>query len=167
VAAGVPLSIRLQVVNTNGGCGALDGYAIYIWQCDRDGNYSLYSPGTSDQNFLRGVQVSDSNGSMSFTTIYPGCYPGRVPHVHFEIYRSLAAAGNVSNRILTSQFTFPEAASNAVYATPGYSGSVNNMAAISLSTDMVFRDGFAQQMVSITGNVIDGYVATLAIGVAA
>lgn len=167
VAAGVPLTIRLQVVNTNAGCAPLAGYAIYIWQCDRDGNYSLYSPGLTDQNFLRGVQVSDANGGMAFTTVYPGCYPGRVPHVHLEIYRSLAAAGTAANRIRTSQFTFPAAVSNAVYATPAYSASVANMAAINFATDMVFRDGFAQQMVSITGNVMDGYVATLTIGVAA
>lgn len=166
VAAGVPLTIRLRLVNVNAGCAPLDGYAIYIWQCDRDGNYSLYSTGVTDQNYLRGVQVSDSSGNLAFTTIYPGCYPGRVPHVHLEIYRSLAAAGNAANRIRTSQFTFPEAVSNAVYATPAYAGSVRNMAAISLATDMVFSDGFALQMTTVTGNVNAGYVATLTIGVA-
>ncbi|MET0265887.1 MAG: intradiol ring-cleavage dioxygenase [Duganella sp.] len=167
VAAGVPLTIRLQIVNANGSCAALDGFAVYLWHCDRDGNYSLYSNGVTTQNYLRGVQVSDSSGNLSFTSIYPGCYAGRVPHVHFEVYRSLSAATSAANRIKTSQFAFPDAASNAVYATSGYSASVRNMAAISLATDNVFSDGYALQMATVTGNATDGYVATLTVAVAA
>jgi len=166
-AAGVPLTIKLQIVNVNGSCATLEGFAVYLWHCDRDGNYSLYSSGVTTQNYLRGVQVSDSSGNVSFTSIYPGCYSGRVPHVHFEVYRTLASASSASNRLKTSQFAFPDAASNAVYATTGYSASVRNMAQISLATDNVFSDGATLQTVTITGNVTDGYVATLTVGVAA
>ena len=166
-AAGIPLTIKLQIVNVNGSCATLEGFAVYLWHCDRDGNYSLYSSGVTTQNYLRGVQVSDSSGNVSFTSIYPGCYSGRVPHVHFEVYRTLAAATSASNRLKTSQFAFPDAASNAVYATTGYSASVRNMAAISLATDNVFSDGATLQTVTVTGNVTDGYVATLTVGVSA
>jgi protocatechuate 3,4-dioxygenase beta subunit len=166
VAAGVPLTIKLQIVNSNGSCAALDGFAVYLWQCDRDGNYSLYSNGVTTQNYLRGVQATDISGNVSFTSIFPGCYSGRVPHVHFEVYRSLAAATSASNRIKTSQFTFPLAACNEVYATTGYTASVRNMAAISLATDNVFSDGYSLQMTTVTGNRTDGYVATLVVGVA-
>ena len=166
-AAGVPLTIKLQIVNVNGSCATLEGFAVYLWHCDRDGNYSLYSSGVTTQNYLRGVQVSDSSGNVSFTSIYPGCYSGRVPHVHFEVYRTLAAATSASNRLKTSQFAFPDAASNAVYATTGYTASVRNMAQISLATDNVFSDGATLQTVTITGNVTDGYVATLTVGVSA
>ena len=166
-AAGVPLTIKLQLVNVNGSCATLEGFAVYLWHCDRDGNYSLYSSGVTTQNYLRGVQVSDSTGNLSFTSIYPGCYSGRVPHVHFEVYRTLAAATSASNRIKTSQLAFPDAASNAVYATTGYSASVRNMAQISLATDNVFSDGYSLQLASVTGNVTDGYVATLTVGVSA
>lgn len=166
-AAGVPLTIKLQIVNVNGSCATLEGFAVYLWHCDRDGNYSLYSSGVTTQNYLRGVQVSDSSGNVSFTSIYPGCYSGRVPHVHFEVYRTLASASSASNRLKTSQFAFPDAASNAVYATTGYSASVRNMAQISLATDNVFSDGYTLQLASITGNVTDGYVATLTVGVSA
>jgi len=166
-AAGIPLTIKLQIVNVNGSCATLEGFAVYLWHCDRDGNYSLYSSGVTTQNYLRGVQVSDSSGNVSFTSIYPGCYSGRVPHVHFEVYRTLSAATSASTRLKTSQFAFPDAASNAVYATTGYSASVRNMAQISLATDNVFSDGYSLQLASITGNVTDGYVATLTVGVAA
>lgn len=165
VAAGVPLTIRLQLVNANASCASLAGYAIYLWHCDRDGLYSLYSSGVTAQNYLRGVQETDSTGSLSFTTIFPGCYAGRMPHVHFEVYPSLARAAAASNRIKTSQFTFPMATLNDVYAASGYTASVRNLAQISYATDNVFSDGTSLQMASVTGNASDGYIVTLTIGV--
>lgn len=165
VAAGVPLTIRLQLVNANASCASLAGYAIYLWHCDRDGLYSLYSSGVTAQNYLRGVQETDSSGSLSFTTIFPGCYAGRMPHVHFEVYPSLAKAAAASNRIKTSQFTFPLATLNEVYTASGYTSSVRNLAQISYATDNVFSDGTSLQMAGVTGNASDGYVVTLTIGV--
>ena len=165
VAAGVPLTIKLQLVNANASCASLAGYAIYLWHCDRDGLYSLYSSGVTAQNYLRGVQETDSSGSLSFTTIFPGCYAGRMPHVHFEVYPSLARAAAASNRIKTSQFTFPLATLNEVYTASGYASSVRNLAQISYATDNVFSDGTSLQMASVTGNATDGYVVTLTIGV--
>lgn len=167
VAAGVPLTIKLQIVNANGSCAALSGYAVYLWHCDRDGNYSLYSNGVTDQNYLRGVQASDSNGYATFQTIFPGCYSGRMTHVHFEVYPTLAKSTSAANRIKTSQFTFPMATLNEVYATTGYSASVRNLAQISYASDNVFSDGYALQMASVSGNATDGYVVTLTVGVAA
>lgn len=165
VAAGVPLTIRLQLVNANASCASLAGYAIYLWHCDRDGLYSLYSNGVTAQNYLRGVQETDSTGSLSFTTIFPGCYAGRMPHVHFEVYPNLARAAAASNRIKTSQFTFPLATLNEVYTASGYTSSVRNLAQISYATDNVFSDGTSLQMAGVTGNATDGYVVTLTIGV--
>ncbi|RFP21793.1 intradiol ring-cleavage dioxygenase [Duganella sp. BJB488] len=166
VAAGVPLTIKLQIVNANGSCAVLSGYAVYLWHCDRDGNYSLYSNGVTDQNYLRGVQASDSNGNVTFQTIFPGCYSGRMPHVHFEVYPTLAKSTSAANRIKTSQFTFPMATLNEVYATAGYSTSVRNLAQISYATDNIFSDGYSLQMGAVTGNASDGYVVTLTVGVA-
>ncbi|MES2347259.1 MAG: intradiol ring-cleavage dioxygenase [Pseudomonadota bacterium] len=166
VAAGVPLTIKLQIVNANGSCAALSGYAVYLWHCDRDGNYSLYSSGVTSENYLRGVQASDTSGNVTFQTIFPGCYSGRMTHVHFEVYPTLAKSTSAANRIKTSQFTFPMATLNEVYATSGYSASVRNLAQISYATDNVFSDGTTLQMGAVTGNVTDGYVVTLTIGVA-
>ncbi|CAN7480694.1 intradiol ring-cleavage dioxygenase [Duganella sp. LjRoot269] len=166
VAAGVPLTIKLQIVNANGSCAALPGYAVYLWHCDRDGNYSLYSSGVTSENYLRGVQASDTSGNVTFQTIFPGCYSGRMTHVHFEVYPTLAKSTSAANRIKTSQFTFPMATLNEVYATSGYSASVRNLAQISYATDNVFSDGTTLQMGAVTGNVTDGYVVTLTVGVA-
>ena len=167
VAAGVPLTIKLQLQNVGASCAPLAGAAIYIWHCDRDGNYSMYSPGVTGENYLRGVQQVDASGAVTFTTIFPGCYSGRMPHVHFEVYPTLAKASSAANRIKTSQFTFPMATLNDVYASAGYGTSVRNLAAISYATDMVFSDGTALQMAAMSGSVASGYVATLTIGVSA
>jgi protocatechuate 3,4-dioxygenase beta subunit len=166
-AAGVPLTIKLKIVNANNACGSAGNFAVYLWHCDREGRYSLYSSGVTDQNYLRGVQAADADGNLSFTTIFPGCYDGRMPHVHFEVYRSLAQSTSASNRIKTSQFTFPLATLNEVYATAGYSTSVTNLSRISYATDNIFSDGYSLQLATMSGNATDGYVATLTVAVAA
>ena len=167
VAAGVPLTIKLQLLNTKNSCASLAGYAIYLWHCDRDGNYSMYSAGVTAENYLRGVQETDSNGNVSFTTIFPGCYDGRMPHVHFEIYPSLGKISSSGNKVKTSQFTFPMDTLNEVYQATGYSASVRNLARISYATDNVFSDGTSLQMVGVTGNATLGYVVTLGVAIAA
>jgi protocatechuate 3,4-dioxygenase beta subunit len=165
-AAGVPLSVQINLVNTNGSCADLSGYAIYLWHCTRDGNYSLYSSAIADQNYLRGVQETDSNGVASFTTIFPGCYSGRMPHIHFEVYRSLTTATSYSNKLKTSQIAFPTDVCSEVYsAAAGYSASVSNLAQMSFSTDNVFSDGVSLQLATVTGSVAGGYVATLTVGI--
>lgn len=165
VAAGVPLTIHLQLLNASGSCASLAAYAVYLWHCDRDGLYSLYSSGVTAQNYLRGVQETDSAGNLSFTTIFPGCYAGRMPHVHFEVYPSLAKAAAAANRLKTSQFTFPMATLNEAYTASGYTASVRNLAQVSYASDNVFSDGTSLQMATVTGNATQGYVATLVIAV--
>ena len=165
VAAGVPLTIKLQLVNTKTSCASLAGYAIYLWHCDRDGNYSMYSSGITTENYLRGVQETDSSGSVSFTTIFPGCYSGRIPHVHFEVYPSVAKISSANNKVKTSQFTFPMATLNEAYQATGYTASVRNLAQITYATDNVFSDGTSLQMVAVTGSATLGYVVTLTVGI--
>src|SRR5882724_9489885 len=143
-AAGIPLTVKLKVVSTNGGCASLAGYAVYLWHCDRDGNYSMYT--VADQNYLRGVQETDADGTVTFTTTFPGCYPGRWPHIHFEIYPSLAAATAAGSKVATSQLALPQDACSAVYATTGYETSVTNLTETSLASDMVFSDGSTLQV---------------------
>lgn len=166
VAAGVPLTIKLQLVNVSASCASIAGATVYLWHCDRDGNYSMYSSGVTAENYLRGVQEADGTGSLSFTTIFPGCYPGRMPHVHFEVYPTLAKANNAANRIKTSQFGFPTAMLADAYAASGYAASVRNLAGISYATDNVFSDGTSLQIASMTGSAAQGYTATLTVGVA-
>lgn len=162
-ATGIPLVLTLNLVSASS-CSALSGYAVYLWHCDALGRYSLYSSGVTAQNYLRGVQASDSSGAVTFTTIFPGCYDGRWPHFHFEIYRSLSAATSVSNKIATSQLAFPKAVCDTVYATSGYTGSATNLARISYASDGIFQ-GNTGQVATVAGSTTAGYTATLTVGV--
>ena len=164
-AAGVTTTLKLQIVNVGASCASAAGAAVYLWHCDRDGNYSMYANGLTTENYLRGVQEADSTGTVTFTTIFPGCYAGRMPHIHFEVYPSLAKATSAANRVKTSQFTFPMATLNQVYATTAYATSSRNLASMSYATDNVFSDGTSLQMASVSGDPINGYVVTLTIGV--
>lgn len=165
-AAGVPMTVTLKLVNTSSSCATLAGYAVYLWHCTRDGGYSLYSAGVASENFLRGVQVSDANGEVTFTTIFPGCYSGRWPHMHFEIYSSLASATSGSNDIKTSQLALPATVCSQVYGgASGYNSSATNFAGITLASDNVFgNDSAAQQLATVTGDNTSGYTATLSVG---
>ena len=164
-AAGIPTTLKLQIVNVGASCASAAGAAIYLWHCDRDGNYSMYATGLTKENYLRGVQEADSTGTVTFTTIFPGCSSGRMPHIHFEVYPSLAKATSAANRIKTSQFTFPMATLNEAYSTTAYASSSRNLASMSYATDNVFSDGTTLQMASVTGDATNGYVVTLTIGV--
>jgi protocatechuate 3,4-dioxygenase beta subunit len=164
-AEGVPLTVTLSLLDQAIGCAALAGAAVYLWHCDREGRYSLYSDGATDQNYLRGVQEADASGKVTFTTIFPAAYSGRWPHIHFEVYPSLAEATSAGSVLTTSQLAFPEDVCGLVYATHGYEQSVGNMAQTSLESDMVFSDGVDQQLATMTGDVGTGFTATLALAV--
>ncbi|MGW0597149.1 intradiol ring-cleavage dioxygenase [Streptomyces sp. NPDC002776] len=165
-AEGVPLTITLTVVDAASGCGTpKTGAAVYLWHCDRDGNYSLYSEGVTEENYLRGVQETDDEGRVTFTSIFPACYTGRWPHIHFEVYGSLADAVSATSVTSTSQLALPQDVCEAVYATDGYSRSVANLSQLSIGTDNIFSDGHDQQLATVTGSTGKGYTATLTIPV--
>ena len=164
-AAGVPLAITMTINDFSENKKPLAGGAVYIWHCDREGRYSLYSQGVTGENYLRGVQETDDKGQVRFTTIFPACYSGRWPHIHFEIYPSLAKATTSSNKIATSQMALPEDACKAVYATSGYEQSVSNMSRRSLKTDNVFSDGYDLQLPAMTGDAGSGYQLTFSCAV--
>jgi len=165
VAEGVPLTIELTVRDAATG-SALVGAGVYLWHCDRDGNYSLYSDGLEDVNYLRGVQETDAMGTARFTSIYPACYTGRWPHIHFEVYSDVANAVASGPIVKTSQIALPEEVNALVYATSGYEQSVQNVSQVSLAGDNVFRDdGGIHQIATMSGSAASGYTAALTIGV--
>lgn len=158
-AEGVALQITLTVVDGRT-CRPLTGAVIYLWHCDRDGRYSLYSAGATDQDYLRGALQTADDGTATFTTIFPGCYPGRWPHVHFEVFENLAVATTAGSvPLLKSQFAFPQDACELAYAATGYQASVTNLQQLDLATDGVFADGVDQQLATVTGTVSGGLLA--------
>jgi protocatechuate 3,4-dioxygenase beta subunit len=164
-AQGVPFTIKLTVKDL-ATSSALVGAAVYVWHCDRDGSYSMYSQSAAAENYLRGVQTTDDSGTATFTSIFPACYSGRWPHVHFEVYEKVSDAISSGPIVKTSQIALPQAACAAVYATAGYEQSVGNLAQVSLERDNVFGDdGGIHQLATMSGDVGTGYTAALTIGV--
>ncbi len=149
VADGISLTITLQLVDVGAACAPLPGRAVYIWHCDAAGKYSLYEVPAA--NYLRGVGITDASGRVTFTTILPGCYPGRWPHVHFEVFRDIATATTGAAAGEISQLAFPGAAVAGFYASDArYAASVGNLAALSLAKDGIFADNTAAQMTAQT-----------------
>jgi protocatechuate 3,4-dioxygenase beta subunit len=168
IAEGVPMTLELVVTDAANGGAPLTGAAVYVWHCDREGRYSLYSPGAEDRDYLRGVQIADADGRVRFTSIFPACYPGRWPHVHFEVYADRGSIADTSNVIATSQLALPADVCERVYAQNGYEPSVTALSEVSLDSDIVFADdGATRQLATVTGDVSRGYVATLAVPVEA
>jgi protocatechuate 3,4-dioxygenase beta subunit len=165
-ADGVPLTITFNVTDVDNGCAPYAGAAVYVWHCDREGRYSLYSPGAENENYLRGVQEAGDDGVVTFDSIFPACYSGRWPHIHFEVYPSLADATDVANTVSTSQIALPEDSCNEVYATSGYEQSVTNMAPVSLDGDNVFgEDGGVDQLGTVEGSIDGGLTVVLGVPV--
>ena len=166
MAGGVPTTVELTISDLANGGVPFEGVAVYLWHCTREGGYSMYSQGVEDENFLRGVQVADADGTVTFTSIFPACYDGRWPHIHFEVYPDEASITDAANVIATSQVALTEDVCTVVYAEDGYEASVSNLANVSLATDGVFGDdSAATQLATITGDVASGYTIALPVGV--
>ena len=160
------MTLELTILDIAGGGGAMKGAAVYAWHCDRAGQYSMYSSAITNENYLRGVQITDANGVVSFTSIFPGCYSGRWPHIHFEVYPDQASISDSTKAIATSQVALPKTTCDAVYATTGYEASVGNLAKLSLTSDNVFgNDGGVHQLGTATGDTGSGYAVRLTVPV--
>ncbi len=163
-AEGVPASITLTVLDSSNGCTPLVSGAVYLWHADKDGHYSMYT--TPDASYLRGVQEADSNGTLTFQSIWPGCYDGRWPHIHFEVYPTLTDSLEARSQIVTSQIALPQAECEVVYAAAaGYESSPDNLSRVSLANDNVFSDGWDQELATATGSNDTGWNIALTITV--
>lgn len=154
-AEGIPLEVEIRLVDVDAACTPVEGLAFYLWHCDAAGGYSIYSvPGV---NYLRGLQISDAGGVVRFQTILPGCYDGRWPHMHFEVFAGAAAAVSGKDALLTAQIALPEAQITPLYAADArYAASVPNLSRTSLARDNVFSDNtdlqIAQQTLVLSGD---------------
>lgn len=165
-AEGIPMNLELTIVDMANGDKPFEGVAVYVWHCDRDGEYSMYSTGLENENYLRGVQVADADGVVKYTSIFPACYTGRWPHIHFEVYPDTKSITDSTNAIATSQVALPKDICDAAFATSGYEKSVTNMKSLSLETDNVFGDdGGVKQLGTVTGEASSGYTVKLTVNV--
>ncbi|MEU8813749.1 intradiol ring-cleavage dioxygenase [Actinoplanes sp. NPDC048796] len=149
VAKGVPLTIRLRLTSATSG-RPLSGHGVYLWHGDRDGAYSLYSPGLAGQNYLRGLQTTDGTGWVTFTSVFPGAYRDEWPHLHFEA--ELGVRGQIS---------LPGDVCQQVYTTKGYEGSRDRLT----GADPAGTNPHALAMACVTGDLERGFTATRTINI--
>lgn len=162
VRPGVPLDVAvvLSQVSSAGACTPLVGALVDTWHCDALGVYSDISQQSSiGRRFLRGYQISDANGGVRFTTIYPGWYTGRAVHIHFKVRTNPSGASGLE---FTSQMFFDEALTDAVHAQSPYSGKGRRDT--TLSTDGIYRSGGSSLLVPLRASG-SGYAGTFNVGV--
>ncbi|WP_211468218.1 intradiol ring-cleavage dioxygenase [Collimonas silvisoli] len=191
---GIPLVLRIQLIDAKH-CVPLQNASIEVWSCDASGEYSGFSsvpfggpdhmpppgkphgappPGmpphhapSNQKTFLRGIQRTNTEGRLEFTTLYPGCYEGRVNHIHIKV--RVADASVQGGRVAhTGQIFLPEQVSKAVLALKPY--SEHRTKRTSLEEDHVFtREHGDTMMASVTpidpASIGAGYIATISFGV--
>jgi protocatechuate 3,4-dioxygenase beta subunit len=155
--SGTQLNLAITVVNTATSCAPLAGVNVEIWQCDATGNYSQYGSERA-QTYLRGIQTTDDNGQVRFTTVYPGWYQGRATHIHVEVTRN-------GQSLKVTQIAFPESVNNEVYGSGVYASRGSNPT--TNTRDGIFADSINSEMASVAGNPSSGYTATFTIGLTA
>lgn len=164
-AAGVPTTIELTLLDTAKDCAKGEGMAVYVWHCDRVGDYSLYDGAAANKNYLRGVQVAGQDGRVSFTSIFPACKADRWPHINIEIFDSPDSATSGANARLTTQVALPQDACKKVFDyDKGYGDSGDHLSKMKLDSDPVFADGFDAQMATVTGDPQSALLVTATIG---
>jgi protocatechuate 3,4-dioxygenase beta subunit len=127
---GVPLRVDLRVID-GAICAPSARARVDIWHADAQGIYSGYQGqgdkedlSTVGQTFLRGTQFTDSEGAVSFQTIYPGWYVGRATHIHFKVLLE-------ERNVLTGQMYFPDAVNEFIYANiPAYANRLSPRAVV-------------------------------------
>jgi len=154
--SGTPLTLTITVVSSSNNCGPVGGASVGIWQCDATGNYSEYGTQTA-QTYLRGIQTTDANGQVVFTTIYPGWYQGRATHIHVEVVRN-------GSSVKVTQIAFPESMNAAVYATGVYASRGSNPTAN--AADDIFRDSVSSELASVSGNPASALTAAFTVVIA-
>lgn len=165
-AEGIEMELELKIIDMANGNVPFAGVAVYVWHCNREGEYSMYSEAITNENYLRGVQIADDSGVVKFTSIFPACYSGRWPHIHFEVYPDEASIVDSTNAICTSQVALPKDVCDTVYGADGYEQSVSNLSQLSLGTDNVFGEDEGElQLATVTGDNNSGYHVSLNVGV--
>jgi len=152
---GTLLTLTIKVVNINASCAAVPNANVEIWHVDAAGNYSQYGT-QSTQTYLRGIQTTNGNGEVTFTTIYPGWYQGRATHIHAEV-----TINGVSRKV--TQIAFPESVNNVVHTAGTYASRGTNP--MSNASDMIFADSLSAELVTPTGSTTSGYTASFQIAV--
>jgi protocatechuate 3,4-dioxygenase beta subunit len=157
---GIELRLALQLVDADG-CAPIRDAVVNIWHADAAGAYSGFpnQPGgidTTGETFLRGYQVTDADGRVGFTTIYPGWYTGRTVHIHVRVHLD-------STTVLVSQVYSPDALTALVHTQAPY--SERGQPTTTNETDAIARNGLEDLLLDVVEDG-PGYAASIVLGAA-
>ena len=157
VEGGVQLGLQLFLVDVDNGCAPVQGALVDVWHANAPGRYSDFAQeGTAGQDFLRGYQVSDANGSVGFLTVYPGWYSGRAVHIHLQVR---FFNGSTQTYAFISQVFFDETLNAQIQALPAYTGSGTT----TNGQDNIYNND-TELLVPLTGDTSSGFFGSALIG---
>ncbi len=166
--SGIPLTLTLKVVDYDNGCAPLAGAAVYIWHCDASGAYSGYNVTQNGnhegETFLRGIQLTNAEGKVTFRTIFPGWYTGRYTHIHIQVFAPNTTLSSSGAALATTQLTFPASVIQSVYNVSTLYPNGQNTSVTSWSADQVFGNGIGSELAATSGQISKGLAAGLVIG---
>lgn len=164
IKEGLPLTLDMRVFSVSKtGCKPLTGAVVDIWHCDAQGIYSDVMDShfnTVGKKFLRGYQMTDTNGGVRFTTIYPGWYPGRTVHIHFKIRTDPKVMQTYE---FTSQLYFDDSVTDQVQEQPAYARKGPQQSRTKNEEDSIYRSGGNQLMLKLA-KTDRGYAGTFDVG---
>ncbi|MEU9466713.1 intradiol ring-cleavage dioxygenase [Streptomyces avermitilis] len=172
---GVEVQYTLTVVDTANDCAPLADALVEIWHCDALGEYSGFvgrngHTEEDDGTFLRGGQLTDSDGQVKLTSIWPGHYVSRAVHVHMRVHTDVTLTDDSytgGEVIHTGQLFFDADINTEIQAISPYSD--NTTKETQLDDDSIYDDGGASSglltLTALGSSVSDGYKATLTVGV--
>jgi len=172
---GVPLEFVITVVDV-ATCQPVVSAFVDIWHCDALGLYShfenSYNHGGTTTTFLRGMQLTDSEGIARMDSIFPGWYVGRTTHVHIKVHTDASYEGNVLNEgtvVHTGQLYFADNIVQEVNRLSPYS-TRNQSTRVSLASDFFYKAAGAIAVVSIdyvdkSAGAAGGLVAKITVGI--
>ena len=161
---GIPLTLTITVQDSESSCIGLQGAQVDIWHCNAEGVYSAEGvEDTSGLTWLRGYQLTDSAGQVTFTTLFPGWYEGRTTHIHLRVRSKYSEASSTSDGTNTTQVFFPQNTVDTInttiapYSSHGTNSTTN-------ATDRVYADQTDGKMeLTLTGDTTAGYVTSVTI----
>jgi protocatechuate 3,4-dioxygenase beta subunit len=165
-------------------CEPLPNAALTIWNCNANGFYSGFTGidpdtvelmdgytrradgTTDDETFLRGIQITDSNGMVEFLTLFPGYYASRTTHIHVTVQSDISNGTSYSASGVQhlGQLFFEEELLESIYALSPYVEHQSTLARVTNDEDSLYptanADGYGAviSVEQLGDDLVDGLV---------
>jgi len=162
--SGIPLTLKVYVYDSENSYAALAGAQVDIWHCNASGIYSDESvESTSSETWLRGYQLTDSTGLVTFKTIFPGWYQGRTTHIHLRIRSKYSEASSTSDGTNTTQVFFPQATIDAINTSVSPYSALGTNPTTNASDHVYTPETEGETLLTLSGDNAAGYTTSFTV----